>query len=456
MDAGYVSLVQSHGALALWSLDDISHSDTTFYAPGDSSPGTKAAMRATSAPAGETGMQRTTTWGSDGWAFFECWTEGYGMKVYLDGVLQDSFNAYWGGQHNVSVQVPSGSHTLKITVDTAVGSNHGVASTFCRRAFFGNGNTIFETWDFSAMTAGALPGTWTGVGATPWVIGTWPNPQTTMFNNSYNQWYYSKDAISGQLYPYGGWDNGTTGSWFGSSNNTGKVYAKASADFLRTAYPTMHFDVPPNFCDYEWSVPWSAECWFIADTYSSGFSAILTKIDQTSTVGWQAGLVSSTALGFYLMSPWASNRIGRQVTISLNAWYHLVCVNDGTGLGTGLHIYLNGVEPAYNAPMYADVGSLSAVSIRQRKAGLMAAGKNSNAEMFDGRISNVAVYPSALTTNQIASHYGYDAVYPIASTNNSLAAHPHNITRRGPRNLVKATTSSTGKKRRSKLNPGVD
>ncbi len=79
-------------------------------------------------------------------------------------------------------------------------------------------------------------------------------------------------------------------------------------------------------------------------------------------------------------------------TIALNTVYHIV-VMSGT---TGTFVYINGVLSASNSTAWPGTGaSTSYIGVDTTSA----------QEIWDGNLSNVAVYISLLTATQIANHY---------------------------------------------------
>lgn len=88
---------------------------------------------------------------------------------------------------------------------------------------------------------------------------------------------------------------------------------------------------------------------------------------------------------------------------SLNTWVHAVAVYDG---GTGIKIYIDGVErannPTYGSPLSSTVN------------GLIGKAANGNTRNFDGKIDEVAIWDRALTAQEISVLYnsGNGLQYP--------------------------------------------
>jgi hypothetical protein len=98
-----------------------------------------------------------------------------------------------------------------------------------------------------------------------------------------------------------------------------------------------------------------------------------------------------------------TNLVVSATTLSLNTWYHVVCV----GSSSGLRIYINGKLDASNAVAFGGGGGTTQLQI----------GANTGfGEYFPGRIDEVAIYNYALTADQVAVRYSMRAATALGTT----------------------------------------
>jgi alpha-tubulin suppressor-like RCC1 family protein len=167
--------------------------------------------------------------------------------------------------------------------------------------------------------------------------------------------------------------------------------------------------------DFSSSPAFSVECWVNAPRrpyYDYNDAGIVTK--GTGAGGEQFDLDTGYSGGYRFFVRDASGSglgaAGSPLVGPSNTWQHLVGVYDGPGKQERL--YVNGVL-AGSAPV-AGNGLLSTahpVTIGSRQSYTYGGPYDFN---FNGRIDEVAIYPYALSTNQVLAHYG-------AGTNLALA-----------------------------------
>jgi hypothetical protein len=86
-------------------------------------------------------------------------------------------------------------------------------------------------------------------------------------------------------------------------------------------------------------------------------------------------------------------------SISLNTWQHVVAVWDGSTNASNIHLYVNGVEPAYN---FTDNGVSRASDVSSSLyIGNNVAGSNT----FDGSIDDVRIYNRILSPAEVKRLY---------------------------------------------------
>jgi hypothetical protein len=92
----------------------------------------------------------------------------------------------------------------------------------------------------------------------------------------------------------------------------------------------------------EWSTPFSIEMWVKIDTEITSFQTIFNTRGNN---GIQIRRQKTNGRLFFELwgSAGTNTRIYANTNILLNKWYHLVSTSDGTGLQSGMEIYVNDV-----------------------------------------------------------------------------------------------------------------
>ena len=98
----------------------------------------------------------------------------------------------------------------------------------------------------------------------------------------------------------------------------------------------------------------------------------------------------------------STNNIATSSTVlSTNTWYHVVCTYDGRGGSTaynGINIYLNSILESVTT----NGGSYTAMSNTSQPVQIAT---HSGGSFFDGSISNVSIWNTALTSAQVTEIY---------------------------------------------------
>lgn len=103
----------------------------------------------------------------------------------------------------------------------------------------------------------------------------------------------------------------------------------------------------------------------------------------------------SVCLGLTILGGVTLNRVTVNGGAVLNRWQHVLVTNDGTGLATGVHIYRDGIEFAYAT-------SANNTTPTDNSAGALRIGSNNGTtRVFDGFISEVAIWDSVLPLGDI-------------------------------------------------------
>jgi len=85
--------------------------------------------------------------------------------------------------------------------------------------------------------------------------------------------------------------------------------------------------------------------------------------------------------------------------VVLNVWQHIAVTWDGTNQGTGIHIYTDGIEQAYQETGNDGTG-VSDVGVP-----LTIGNRNENDRTFDGLIDDVRIYNRVITASEVWSLY---------------------------------------------------
>ena len=103
----------------------------------------------------------------------------------------------------------------------------------------------------------------------------------------------------------------------------------------------------------------------------------------------------SVAAGFLIVGVTVLNRVTVNGSVVLNRWQHILVTHDGSTTASNCHIYINGVEPAY-------ITTTNGVTPTDNSTGAIRIGSTSTTtRVFDGLISEVAVWDSVLPFNDI-------------------------------------------------------
>jgi hypothetical protein len=143
--------------------------------------------------------------------------------------------------------------------------------------------------------------------------------------------------------------------------------------------------------------------WINADNYPSGSICILGK-DQTNNNREYVLGVWNAKVKIFIKSQGGNNQqsIDSTTSLSANQWYHIAATYDGRGgsnAADGLTIYINGIA---ETPTNITKQSYTAMS---NTTSYFAIGQYFNAAFFNGKISNVSIWNTDLTSAQVSELY---------------------------------------------------
>jgi len=218
--------------------------------------------------------------------------------------------------------------------------------------------------------------------------------------------YLALDEVSGTT------ANDAVGTNDGTTSATVNQAGKLGRSFLFDG--TKHITVPYNSTLLPADDEFSFSCWFYLSALPSveGHYYHLLRVRDSDAPYYMASVFIHTTdyIAFYL-----SNTSGTEYefetaasAVSAGQWYHLVCVNEGTGVDA--KIYLNGVDVTSYSPT-AFSGNLLQFN------GVVSLGNHSEGSPngLEGYLDEVAIFDEALTGAQVLELYnsGTGLTYPF-------------------------------------------
>jgi Concanavalin A-like lectin/glucanases superfamily len=140
----------------------------------------------------------------------------------------------------------------------------------------------------------------------------------------------------------------------------------------------------------------SVECWFyLSNITYVNTPRLVSGANTTSTnTGFDLFLTNSGAgIQFFVGNGTTNAGFNYVHALSASTWYHVIGVYDGTNA----YLYFNGVAQGHNAL----TGTIGAAGVNPT-VGRIA---SSSANFFPGRIDEVSLYTSALSSTQVSNHY---------------------------------------------------
>jgi hypothetical protein len=243
------------------------------------------------------------------------------------------------------------------------------------------------------------------------------------------------DESSGPIaYDYAG---GNNGEYFGSVTLGELGYSLVDTDtaafFPGTALSYVG-DIGPTAIDfYGTNAEFSVEAWANGPSIQTGGGAVIAKghSNNGTTANEQFALVATPADYEFFVRDAKGNGVGATATVGPDGnWHHLVGVCDYLGLNSGspnLTLYIDGANAAV-APLPGALVSTGIINSPDPVSiGAESSGPGPTYDLaYDGTISQVAIYPSALTAAQVLAHYAarygpnmppFITAQPVSATN---------------------------------------
>lgn len=202
-------------------------------------------------------------------------------------------------------------------------------------------------------------------------------------------------------------------------SNNGVATATPGAGIINGGYVfplTTRITVPDNSSlsfgngttdtAHSWSV-------WIKPTDVSIFRFIITK--RQSSSAYEYHYYVQTDLTFVvtlIQSATQSIGIRSGLTLTLNAWNHVVATYSGSGTEAGISIYINGVLSTGNSSV--GIGSYTAMNNLTGDC-VFGAYANANGNAFVGSLDEIGLWSKKLTQAQVTSLYNSGAGLPYSS-----------------------------------------
>ncbi len=182
---------------------------------------------------------------------------------------------------------------------------------------------------------------------------------------------------------------------------------------------SMNFDGSNDYIDlgnvlastFEYNVAFSISAWINVDNNSLVYKSILTKMDNGPVYQGFQFQVYGDELNFHLINDYSASDYIHVITtgspIIQHNWYHVVLTKPASPLASGVKMYVNGVEEAVTA---TDTITGTTVSTDELQIGA-----RDNGQVFLGNLSNIAVFNSELSQDQIITIYNGDVPNDISS-----------------------------------------
>lgn len=179
------------------------------------------------------------------------------------------------------------------------------------------------------------------------------------------------------------------------------AYTNYSGAFDRTQ-PSHSQHSSASF-DFEYTDPMSFELWAWFNTGTTGHQVLISKVGEDATHKGYSFYAHNTGtdydLAFQFINTLTSNMLGCKTTPNANyaydEWNHFVATYDGTGLCSGVNIYVNGDDIALTTVW--ETISATILTDADFKLGI----GQSDTEPFDGKLDEVRIWDVELSEYQV-------------------------------------------------------
>jgi hypothetical protein len=173
------------------------------------------------------------------------------------------------------------------------------------------------------------------------------------------------------------------------------------------ANTAVHFDgstasvqvANPTPFDMDTATPMSIEAW--VQTTTTGIGTIVSKMSNAAPNRGYELLINAGTIRFYKVNDWnANNRLVMNGTRMINdgGWHHVV-LTSANNHAAGVTLYIDGVPD----PLSTGADTLTGTTLTT--APLWFGSRSPGAWWFPGSLDEVAVYPSVLPPDRVATHF---------------------------------------------------
>lgn len=207
--------------------------------------------------------------------------------------------------------------------------------------------------------------------------------------------------------------------------------------------------------DFEWTHPFSVLCWSanINWNVTTTSGPVVSKEASLNVPGWRFGKVLSTARNWELRLVQSGTLFLAATAIgpASAALFNMIATYDGSGTSAGISLYQDFLP---QTPTYSG-GPFSSGTIKSAEGVAVGGYNTSNGTgNFDGPVGEVAIFDRCLSSAEVASLQNFSPSYGAQASNG--LQHVIRSASRQAKNLRNLTGAGVKKRKRRKINPGVN
>lgn len=229
-------------------------------------------------------------------------------------------------------------------------------------------------------------------------VSTDPSATATWDTNFAGVWHLHDDFLDAS-------SNNNDGTNYGSTDVLGKIGQGQDFDGTDDEI-TIADDASISFGDSGSESPFSISAWVNRDSATER-DMIVSKDNNVTDLEFEFWVGNSDRLNFYLED--AENdllAIKSTAAVVGNNWTHLVATYDGSGLYSGLALYVDGVQLTGGAVVDISTGTWNGISQQNWELDIGEGAYNDNDDYdFRGIIDEVRIANNALSADWIATEY---------------------------------------------------
>ena len=267
--------------------------------------------------------------------------------MLISGTFTDLKTAGNGGRVNNTCAQVVGNNTMTVPCDLIFTSDAAGANLLSWEFESYNGATgAVNVWvNVPALSGGSVVYGWYGNSA----VGTLQTTASGTWGSNFQGVYHLGEAPNGIAPQMNdstvGGENGTTnGGMPAGQQVSGEI--GGGLNFSGGSYYVTLAN-GGNF-GFERTDAFSVSVWFKSATTTPG--ALVSKFNAGTNTGWGLHLFGGLTPAFYVANKGTTNGIYVDLTsgVSAGAWHHVVATYNGSGVASGVHIYVDGVDRTLN------------------------------------------------------------------------------------------------------------